>query len=43
MRLLADRALLEHGEYLLEHSGYLLELSCRFGVNRVQSPKDHVH
>ena len=45
MRPLADRALLEHGEYLLEHGGYLLELlglSSRFGVNRVQSPKDHI-
>ena len=46
-RSLADRALplLEHAEYLLEHGGYLLELlelRCRFGMNRVQSPKDHV-
>ena len=42
-----DRALLllEYAEYLLEHAGYLLELlelSCRFGMNRVQSAKDHV-
>ena len=47
MRPLPDQALLllEHGEYLLEHGGYLLELlklSCCFGVNRVQSPEDHV-
>ena len=53
-RPLPDRAflLLEYGEYLLEHGGYLLEhggyllellkLSCRFGVNRVQSPKHYV-
>ena len=35
MRALPDRALLEHGEHLLE-------LSCHFGLNRVQLPKDHV-
>ena len=42
---MADRTLLEHGEYLLKHGGYLLELlglSSRFGVNRVQSPKNYV-